>query len=96
VASTVIAGYSYQDPLLFTLTDSNGNRNLYFTFVSTQIDPISGDYEPPYFSQVYGVDPTAGTISLIDQVQLPKFAENSVFVRASGKEALICHGGLGI
>ncbi len=96
-----ISGYDPDllGPTLFTLTDSIGKKNLYLSFMSSQINSKGPEFDiddslrPPYLSQVYGVDVEAGSISLIDQVPLPKFAENTLFVRKSGKEALICHGG---
>lgn len=80
---------------LFELKDRKGKTNLYLSFMSAQFNsvPVRFTPEPPYFSQVYKIDVNAGTIKLIDQVPLPKFAETSVFVRKNQKEALICYGG---
>ena len=92
-----VSGYDpfLPDVQLFTLVDNSGNKNLYLTFQSSQTNfPLPAfNVLPPYFSQVYKVHINSGTISLVDQVQLPKYAESTVFVRKSKKEALICHGG---
>lgn len=92
-----ISGYDpfLPDVELFTLVDDSGTKNLYLTFQSSQTDFSLPTFSvlPPYFSQIYKIDVKSGTISLVDQVQLPKYAETTVFVRKHKKEALICHGG---
>ncbi len=97
-----ISGYDplVRGPTLFTLTDSSGTENLYLSFANSQINlkaankfSLDDDLRPPYFSEVYKVDVKKGTITLLDKKPLPKFAENTLFVRKSGKEALVCHGG---
>ncbi len=99
VAQTVITGFPvFFGPYLFTLTDNNGNKNLYIQYTVSNGTPtrnfiLFNFYEPPFYSQVYQVNLTAGTITLVAQQPLPKFAGPAVQVRAGGKDALICHGG---
>lgn len=96
VASTTILGFDTNAPLLFTLTDSGGNKNLYMQFFVAQGQfslTTEATTLPPFFSQVYKVDTVAGTITLVDQAPLPKFVESAVSVRSSGRDALISHGG---
>ncbi len=77
--------------LFFTLVDSTGRENLFFTFMNHQVTKFN--IAPPYFSQVYKVNVDTGVISLVDEKPLPKFAENTVFVLKNRKKALICLGG---
>ena len=95
VASTTVSGCAPAlYPSLFTLSDAAGNKNLFLSFANAQGNNFSPlTLQPPYFSQVYQIDVNTSTISLVDQVPLPKFAESSLLVRANGREALICHGG---
>jgi hypothetical protein len=100
-----ISGWDYQPigPYIFTLVDKRGDKNYYISFSNEQFDLAQylagGLFQvPPFFSQIYKVVPgttsNPGTISLVDQLNLPKFAETSdVFVRKSRRDALICHGG---
>ena len=95
VASTTVNGSNYvdSDPILFTLTDCKGNKKLYFTFMNSQINTTTYAAIPPFFSQVYAVDPDAHTITLAASKELPQLAETDVLVRNDGKDAFISHGG---
>ncbi len=84
-------------PLLFNLT-KKCRKSLYISFTSSQgqdteqpLESIDNTNLPPYFDQVYKVDLHAGTITLVDELPLPKFAEKDVLSR--GSDALIAHGG---
>ena len=95
VVSTTITGIDYVngDPTLFTLKDCKGNKKLYFTFMNSQIDTTTFTLLPPYFSQVYAVNPDEQTITLAASHELPQIAETDVLVRNDERDAFIAHGG---
>ncbi len=100
VAQTQITGFqNVYSPFLFTLTDNNGNQNLYIQFCLCNGVPqrieyfFDTAYIPPFASQVYQVNLNAGTITLVAQQPLPKFAEADILVRPGGKDVIIAHGG---
>lgn len=69
-------------------------KNYYVTFLAGQgfdSQNFEATFQPPYFIQVYKVDFDNATIELIDQSQLPKFAE--VDVLRVDNRGLIAHGG---
>ncbi len=97
VAETTINAANAYDASQWVTLECNGKKNYYLTFLSGQgswSENYETTYKPPYFIQVYKVDISTGSITLVDESPLPKFAGiDTLDLMRLGKKALISHGG---
>lgn len=93
VASKTIKGFDINSAEFLTIKGKGRHDSgLFISFQSSQGQFLDETTTlPPFYSQVYQVHLNKGTISLVDQAPLPKFAEKSVVSKK--RFGLIAHGG---
>ncbi len=100
-AQTTINAASSLDVSQWITLECKGKKDYYVTFLSCQgfyspnfTPGFEVSYQPPYFIQVYKVNVTTGSIDLVAESPLPKFADvNTLDVMGLSDKGLIAHGG---